>query len=102
MSEDCVCIHARYVPEKVVTNDDLSCIVGYQRRVDPAPAPAVGERHFSGGETAVDLCVGAGPSGLWSAPVLRRRSCRMHRGPPAPLTTPSLQRLPGAGRAGTA
>ncbi|MBT9685633.1 beta-ketoacyl-ACP synthase III [Pseudoflavonifractor sp. MCC625] len=49
---------ARYVPEKVVTNDDLSRIVDTNDEWIRTRT-GIGERHFSEGETAVDLCVGA-------------------------------------------
>lgn len=49
---------ARYVPEKVVTNDDLSRIVDTNDEWIRTRT-GIGERHFSEGETAVDLCVRA-------------------------------------------
>ena len=49
---------ARYVPEKVVTNDDLSRIVDTNDEWIRTRT-GIGERHFSDGETSVDLCAGA-------------------------------------------
>ena len=80
---------ARYVPEKVVTNDDLSRIVDTNDEWIRTRT-GISNRHFADKETNLSLGMEAGGAG------------RMHRGHLHPRPRLSLQRLPGAGRAGTA
>ncbi|MBU5436174.1 beta-ketoacyl-ACP synthase III [Pseudoflavonifractor sp. MSJ-37] len=53
------CSTARCVPERIVTNDEMSRIVETSDEWIRSRT-GIGQRHFSRGETAVDLCVGAG------------------------------------------
>ncbi len=59
---------ARCLPEKVVTNDDLSRIVDTSDEW-VRTRTGIGERRFSQGERAVDLCAGAGRLALERAKV---------------------------------